>query len=657
MTITHQIDDFLFELFPKAKAAENSKGTLKEEMSRYYTIGPFVPSVIVKGDTIEVTLDSDLIDEQHKEYQTVVALAEKGRYNEAKQRLLPLLEKAPHISEYHRILGQIQSEEGDQDEAINSLIDALRWDPKNGYALLMMGNIFARHKKDIDTALTYYAQAAKVNPEDNITLNNIGAILVQSGRVKEGIDYLLSAKDLAPEYPNTYFALAMAEESQGSLLSAFDYAVGAIKKSKGSQLYSQSVECAIDLAGRLVAHGKGDRIVAKYTAELQQSVGTTIEVVEDDSIATAAKIEFAENYNRDRHIIRYKPSYSAVQHLIMHELVHLDLVAQARKEQKNQLFTSGPSHSTAFNKAMDKDVKRLRKEGIPEDSVMQFLSSIFNGLNLQVYNTPIDLFIEDYLYSTYKELRPYQFLSLMRIVQEGVNATTDKRIASLAPRLVLSASKVYNLVNALHLKDLYGVDYTTVFNATAKETKQAEEFIEEFEEYRYDRDAAEEYELVQHWADDLDLGDFFALVQENSFRKGKSPEDLIAEMEQDALGTDEADPYEEEQMQTFLKEHQNKDLNMAVVMYMVDALKYFGKLSKEKVKTIAHDIAMKGMYGISPEKSDYSIASIPGKTFTGYHLLAYYYVSWAIAEPAFLKELQLPFDKEYVVAQQFKQEK
>jgi hypothetical protein len=53
-------------------------------------------------------------------------------------------------------MGQILSDEGDQEEAINCLIDALRWDSKNGYALLMVGNIFAKFKNDVPTALKYY---------------------------------------------------------------------------------------------------------------------------------------------------------------------------------------------------------------------------------------------------------------------------------------------------------------------------------------------------------------------------------------------------------------------------------------------------------------------------------------------------------------------
>ncbi len=60
-----------------------------------------------------------------------------------------------------------------------------------------------------------------------------------------------------------------------------------------------------------------------------------------------------------------------------------------------------------------------------------------------------------------------------------------------------------------------------------------------------------------------------------------------------------------------------------------------------------------GTQGIHPEKKGYHLANVPGKTFTGYHLLAYYYVSWKLAIPEMLDQLQLPYDSEYATALQF----
>jgi hypothetical protein len=50
MIITHQITDFLFDLFPKAKDLSNSIDILKQEIIDYYTISVFQPVVIVNGN-------------------------------------------------------------------------------------------------------------------------------------------------------------------------------------------------------------------------------------------------------------------------------------------------------------------------------------------------------------------------------------------------------------------------------------------------------------------------------------------------------------------------------------------------------------------------------------------------------------------------------
>ncbi len=143
-----------------------------------------------------------------------------------------LIKKNPTVSEYHRILGQIYSDEGRQEDAINCLIDALRWDPKNTHALTMMGNIFARSKNDVTTAMSYYEQTLVVKPDDHIAMNNIGANLLQLGRVREAEKYLLAAFNINDSYPNTIYALGMLEDLKGNHQKAFEYAIQALKKCK-----------------------------------------------------------------------------------------------------------------------------------------------------------------------------------------------------------------------------------------------------------------------------------------------------------------------------------------------------------------------------------------------------------------------------------------
>ena len=180
--------------------------------------------------------------------------------------------------------------------------------------------------------------------------------------------------------------------------------------------------------------------------------------------------------------------------------------------------------------------------------------------------------------------------------------------------------------------------------------KQAQGFYDEYLEYKDDKQPGEEYELLMHWAEDLKLEHNFALENENNYRKRTNVDSLLESLETDPLGLNEKDPSKERDMEKFRKSQEEGGTNMAVVMFMVDALKYFEGMSKEEIKKIAIDIAMQGTQGYKPEKKDYRVNSIPNKTFSGYQILAFYYVSFALAIPEMLTEMQLPYDEEYKFA-------
>ncbi|HLW15351.1 MAG TPA: tetratricopeptide repeat protein [Flavobacteriaceae bacterium] len=652
MIIIFPIDDFLFELFPVEK---NNLEKLKDFLNKFYTEGPFEPKIEISDKLVKIQIDTQRIKEDKRAYNNLVALCERGDYEKAKPIALELIDKSPNISEYHRILGQIHSDEGDQEEAINYLIDALRWNPKNEWALLMMGNIFAKFKKDIDTALTYYDQVIKVNPNGYIALNNIGANLMKLGQTDEAIKYFNKAILIKPDYPNSHHALALVSEIKEDTEGALKHALNALKSnSKKDGLYGSSFKLAIESAQKLTQNIDGKTIVEDFAKQLENQCGKLIKVEVDEEISTAAKIEFAENYDREFHLVKYKSSYPAVEHLVMHELMHLELVIEARSIEENQLFITNQSLRLNFFNSLQKFTRKLNKNGVAEDAIQNYLQALFDGINLQVYNTPIDLFIEDRIYNRFPALRPFQFLSLLAMIQEGIEATTKSVVVKNSPSVILSKSKVFNLINALHFKELYDVDLLDEHKPTRLELNQANDLYKEFKEYRMDKKPGEEYELVKHWAEDLKLDSYFELIPETESKR-RTIDDVLSEIESDPYGIDIKDSSKDRKMKKFIENYSEKELNIAVAMYMVGAIEYFTPISKPKVKELAFEFATLGMSGIDPEKDGYSIPSIKNKTFTGYQALAYYYVSWAIAIPEMLAQLQMPFDKEYELAKQLTQ--
>ena len=64
------------------------------------------------------------------------------------------------------------------------------------------------------------------------------------------------------------------------------------------------------------------------------------------------------------------------------------------------------------------------------------------------------------------------------------------------------------------------------------ELNQANELYSEFLEYRENKAPGEEYELVQHWAEDLKLDASFELVFNDEHRRTTN-DDVLSEMEND----------------------------------------------------------------------------------------------------------------------------
>jgi len=125
MQIIHKIDNFLYTIFPYV--IQGDQQSLLNAIQDFYTLGPYKPKVTIDNDFVSIEIDTPTILAQDLDYQKVIAFCEKGKYADAKPILKKLIEKNPAISEYHRIMGQILSDEGDQEEAINCLIDALQF--------------------------------------------------------------------------------------------------------------------------------------------------------------------------------------------------------------------------------------------------------------------------------------------------------------------------------------------------------------------------------------------------------------------------------------------------------------------------------------------------------------------------------------------------
>lgn len=647
MKILIPIKDLLYSLFPDLVNQEES--VIIEKLTNYYTVDGLAPSISINDGIVFIDILDCKSDPEQSKWDNVVRLCEKGAFKDAKKGLNDLLTTNPTNSEYNRLMGQILSEEGDQDGAMNYLVDAIRWDTKNKWAYLMLGNIFVKYFNDIDSALKYYNQVLLIDEEDYTTLNNIAGALAKENKFKDATKYFLKAIAINNEYINSYIGLATIKEKEGSFTEAFEYLIQALrtKDSIKTGFHDQLINHTLEIAEKATSLEKDNLVVDSYKSVIESKYNRKISIGFDDSITPLAKLEVAENYNRDKDIILYRiKGSSIITHLIMHELAHLDFISEAREAGVNKLFTTNQSQKNIFSNKVNNALKKLSKKGLDPIMISNLEDMLFDGIALLIYNAPIDLFIENHLYNSFPSLRSAQFISMHKIVQDGIEGVTKGDIINIVPTSVISTTKIYNLTQALLFKDLYGIDLISKFQASKSELSEALRLWDEFNEYRNDRQAGEEYELIENWAKDLNVDDIFSLVDEKAYLATKSVSSNVENLFDNLVEKSKQDS-----LDRFYKEKEEQGIDVEIIDYIVKALKEFSGKDFDYIKTIAFEIATVGMNGISPYKEGYKIPSLSSREFSGKEFLAYYYVSFKLTHPEIMGELGLPYDIEYDSAQ------
>jgi hypothetical protein len=265
-------------------------------------------------------------------------------------------------------------------------------------------------------------------------------------------------------------------------------------------------------------------------------------------------------------------------------------------------------------------IRMLGREGQDERSIGEFMNSLFQGINSQIYNAPVDLFIESFLFNAYPSLRPFQMVSLMSMLNEYVEIARSRTILKYTPPTVRHASIVLNLVGGLQVKDLFGIDVTRLFRAAPRELNQAKAFFNEYVSYQKDDRAVEAHLLIRNWSTQLGIEKYFTLIEEQAYRGMKPASDTVTDEPEHLMSYEELPPRGTQVDLTGVPTGQ-----AAVTMYCLSAIELFENMDQAKIREIGFEIATLGTKGIDHSNSEekYVLKSLPGKEFTGLQLLAY----------------------------------
>ncbi len=589
--------------------------------------------------------------------QFALDLCNKNKFDEA----LPILEEItktdPQNSEAWRVLAQIHwNHMHEPDKAYDELIESLRCNPRNIWALVLMGNLLTKEKNDVEHAKQYYDKVLEYYPDNAIAINNIGATFMERKDYEGALPYMEKALSIDDSYANSYYGLALCYYKLGKIKEAFDIChKGALKSSdrpENPAVREELLKLFLAVARDYAKTVNYINVWKGIKDELEAVDHINIRFIEDKKLMVNARFEYALTHNEKDHIIRYNPDKEYIDHLFVHEMMHLKMQQQATLNQKGKAVVFTQTCQRAFDKKFKVFMQKRHKELSPS-RLNEALKVMCEGIGTQLSSCPLDLFVEHMMYSDYPIMRPIQMLSLFHLEEVNIEAIRKGEQGGIFPSEIVRASKVMNIVSSLHLKELYGFNLINQYKPTKAEYNQALDLYEEFKAYLNTYKKGDEYEMMEYFVQSFNMEDFLEIVDENTLIKKDNHEDytLYDEIDRRLADAPSEEDVDVSNAQFALNHQDGADPmeTMMISMYMLSAMQYFDKLPHEDVKKIAFEIATVGINGISPDKK-YSIKSIPDKEFGGYEFLAYYYVSWAREFPDALDKIGLPFNKAYETA-------
>ena len=122
---------------------------------------------------------------------------------------------------------------------------------------------------------------------------------------------------------------------------------------------------------------------------------------------------------------------------------------------RSRVLVSPPSNREYALRIVRKDADGLRRQGISGATLDSYLEQLIDGLLRQLYNAPMELYVEYRLYHNFDYLRPSQVVSLHLTHQQNLQALTDESVQAMSPRIIYDANIAMNCAYALFTDWLY----------------------------------------------------------------------------------------------------------------------------------------------------------------------------------------------------------
>lgn len=594
---------------------EGSTSAIIEKLRRQFDYLPGKLEIFVHDGVATIRFEEPSENERSEARRLLEKAAKRarnGEFEKARDIYARVLELDPTLHDARRDLAMTLFELGDMPGAKDELIDALRLKPDDSWSYVVLGNIYARHDKDLLTAKRFLSRALELKPNDPYALNSLAAVSQELGDLEKAMRCFDDAIAASPVFANAWYGKALLLSKHDQPAQAVEVLDGMFQRaemmdSRSQPVFDETRRLYLSQQIKLAQARVSDAFKAleSFKAEITELSGYRVIVRSEELPGQLSGVaEMAWKRARDHHIVKVKSALPPPdsQHIEAHELTHILLESLARGYQKNRWFVSSTATRELAIRSLAPDIKKLERQGYSGDSITHVVLDLVSGLCGCLFNTPLDFLIETRLHRELPVLRSAQFVSLHRLAEEAFTATVDPEIRKLTPSKILRPLTALNGTAALFLDDL--TKGATAFWPRYQRLDGSTLSPRLFQLWLDRKDSlrpGEEYELVDQFSEILGLTEWFEWRADTG-----SHEVLDAQI---AEGTTNPELL--------------KQKHPAAVWFLLDALKRYSRLPVERVREIVFEIALLGQRGLDYASSErkYSLRSLPGESFSGLQLM------------------------------------
>jgi Flp pilus assembly protein TadD len=608
----------------EAVASYVEGGGITEKFRKLFSFLPEGTDFSIEGETVTITVPesgSSQKGEAARLAEKAAQRARQGEYEKAKDIYRRVLELDPGHPNTRRDLAMICVETGDNDEAKDYLIESLRLTPDDPWSLVVLANQYAK-EDDQETAAKFVRRALELKPGDPWALNTLATALMEQGKQEEALKTYDEVIASDGSFANAHYGRAMAlirmerfEDAATALRQMFSS--GKLQDSRTKIVFEKARSAYIHIQN-IIANNRlseSDTLVQRLSAEGETRSGYAVEFEEGPLDAMiVAKIKMAWRHDADRHVVTLRegnfPKLLKNYHSV-HELMHLFMESDARDQGTNRWFVTTPETRANSAMSLKADLRRLEKKGYRDDKIAGVINELVTGVNLFLFNCPIDMVIERRIREEYAVLREAQFCGLASIAHDSRKVTMDPKIRDFVPSTLLRINDILNAAFALFVDEL-SEGATAYADAYRKFStfSDSEKLFALWKEKSKDLKPGDEYDLVDVFAEFLGIRDWYEWKKDRGFIP---PEGILDNVVKE--GTTNPDLL--------------KAKAPASVMHLLSALKRYQFMEETVIRAVLMEIAVIGMQGLdyASQEKKYELKALPSERFSGLEMMCLMYAA------------------------------